>query len=153
MWFVHLTELCTAISVTGVHRDASHAPALFRLTRDAEVEMERRCRSGSAGAGAASASASGGMSRPSGWSSARAQSRGLREMLQDRFALTADDVYDLPGALDATSLFEIADLPVPALRDTPWTPVTPPVLAANVLPFRGGCRRGPARPSPLRQLR
>jgi polyphosphate kinase len=42
-----------------------------------------------------------------------------------RFELRDSDVYDLPGILDYTSLFEIASLPVPELRDSPWTPMPP----------------------------
>jgi polyphosphate kinase len=53
----------------------------------------------------------------------------LRELLQERFALTADDVYDLPGELDYTSLFQIAGLNRPELREAPWTPVVPARLA------------------------
>ena len=46
--------------------------------------------------------------------------------LVDRFGLRESDVYELPGLLDYTSLFEIASLPLPELRDLPWTPVVPP---------------------------
>ena len=46
--------------------------------------------------------------------------------LVDRFGLRESDVYELPGLLDCTSLFEIASLPLPELRDLPWTPVVPP---------------------------
>jgi len=60
--------------------------------------------------------------------------RSIREMLRQRFDLDAEDIYDLPGELDYTSLFQIAGLPVPALRDTPWTPLTPPAIqnGANI---------------------
>jgi polyphosphate kinase len=53
----------------------------------------------------------------------------LRQMLQERFALTALDVYDLPAELDYTSLFQIGGLDRPDLRDPPWTPATPARLA------------------------
>ena len=46
--------------------------------------------------------------------------------LVDRFGLRESDVYELPGLLDYNSLFEIASLPLPELRDLPWTPVVPP---------------------------
>jgi polyphosphate kinase len=45
--------------------------------------------------------------------------------LRDRFALTSDDVYEMTSLLDYTTLFEIAALEIPALRDPPWTPLTP----------------------------
>jgi polyphosphate kinase len=47
----------------------------------------------------------------------------IREMLCQRFNLTPLDVYDLPGEIDYTTLFEIASLPIPALRDLPWNPL------------------------------
>ncbi len=49
----------------------------------------------------------------------------LREMLRQRFELSPADVYDTTGLVDFTSLFEIAALPVPELRDPPWTPLPP----------------------------
>jgi len=47
------------------------------------------------------------------------------ELLRDRFQLAPTDIYDMPGELDYTSLFQIAGLSLPALKDPPWTP-TPP---------------------------
>ena len=52
--------------------------------------------------------------------------------LVDRFELRDSDVYELPGPLDYTTLFQIASLPVPQLRDTPWTPMVPLGLDAEV---------------------
>lgn len=49
----------------------------------------------------------------------------LRQGLMDRFELTDNDVYDLPGLLDYTGLFQIAGLDLPALRDPHWTPLPP----------------------------
>ena len=57
--------------------------------------------------------------------------RSIRHMLQRRFKLTAVDVYDLPGELDYTSLFQIASLPVAPLRDSPWTPLRPAAFEEN----------------------
>jgi polyphosphate kinase len=70
----------------------------------------------------------------------------IREMLRERFELSSEDIYDLPGELDYTSLFQIAGLPGPSpltplapagplpvppsaglLKDTPWNPM--PVTA------------------------
>jgi polyphosphate kinase len=53
----------------------------------------------------------------------------LREMLRTRFDLLAVDIYDMPDEIDFTSLFEIAGLPLPALQDPAWSPITPPALA------------------------
>jgi polyphosphate kinase len=47
----------------------------------------------------------------------------IREMLRHRFQLSPMDVYDLPAEVDYTSLFEIASLQIPSLRDPPWTPL------------------------------
>jgi polyphosphate kinase len=52
----------------------------------------------------------------------------VRDGLMQRFELHEGDVYELPGPLDYTTLFDIASLPVPDLRDKPWTPVVPPTL-------------------------
>ena len=49
----------------------------------------------------------------------------IRAGLADRFELRDSDVYELPGPLDYTTLFQIASLPMPQLRDTPWTPMVP----------------------------
>jgi polyphosphate kinase len=51
--------------------------------------------------------------------------------LVDQFELRDSDVYELPGLLDYTTLFELASLPVPQLRDTPWTPMIPLGLDAE----------------------
>ena len=55
----------------------------------------------------------------------------IREMLCKRFELTAEDVYDLPEELDYTTLFHIAGLPVPALRDAPWCPMAIAAIRAH----------------------
>ncbi len=49
----------------------------------------------------------------------------VRDALIQQFELGECDVYDLDGLLDYTSLFEIASLNRPDLRDTPWAPVVP----------------------------
>ena len=50
------------------------------------------------------------------------------QMLRERFQLSAADVYEVDGEVDYTTLFEIAGLPIPELRDSPWTPLLPPAL-------------------------
>ncbi len=103
------------------------SPTLFRLTRDAEVELEEdadrglrelvreQIRQRRYEPSVRLEFATGAATR-------------LRQMLQDRFALTADDVYALPGDVDCSSLFEIASLNRPDLRDASWTPAVPPRL-------------------------
>lgn len=53
----------------------------------------------------------------------------VRRDLIERFGLSDDDVYDVPGLLDYADLFAIASLPVAALRDEPFTPVAPAAFA------------------------
>ena len=53
-----------------------------------------------------------------GWSLLPGADPSIREMLRQRFKLSPVDVYDIPGELDYTSLFQIAGLPFPALRDS-----------------------------------
>ncbi len=50
--------------------------------------------------------------------------------LRDRFALAAEDIYEMSELLDYTTLFEIADLEIEELRDPPWTPLPPTGLEA-----------------------
>jgi polyphosphate kinase len=50
----------------------------------------------------------------------------IRDGLVDTFELRESDVYELPGMLDYSGLFQIAALPIPELRDAPWTPLPPP---------------------------
>jgi polyphosphate kinase len=49
----------------------------------------------------------------------------IREMLRERFDLSPADVYDVPDELDYTALFQIAGMPLAALRDPPWSPLPP----------------------------
>jgi len=52
----------------------------------------------------------------------------IRELLRERFELTAGDIYDMPVELDYTSLFEIAALPLPAMKDPAWSPLQIPAI-------------------------
>src|SRR5271155_5274513 len=53
---------------------------------------------------------------------------GIKELLRERFELTAADLYDMEEELDYTTLFELMGLPLPALHDPPWTPLVPPAF-------------------------
>jgi polyphosphate kinase len=55
----------------------------------------------------------------------------IRESLAARFDLRDGDVYELPDMLDYSGLFEIASLPIPALRSPPWTPQAPAAIDEN----------------------
>jgi len=100
---------------------------LFRLTRDAEVELDEE-----------SDEALRDLVREQirqrryepvvRLEFARNADASIREMLQKRFDLTPADIYDMPEELDYTSLFEIAGLPLPALKDPAWSPLPPPAI-------------------------
>ena len=49
----------------------------------------------------------------------------IKQILRERFNLDEIDVYDASEELDYTSLFEIAGMDVPTLRDRLWCPITP----------------------------
>jgi polyphosphate kinase len=53
---------------------------------------------------------------------------GIRDMLRERFNLSPADVYEMPEEVDYTTLFDIAALPLPELRDPAWTPLPHPAL-------------------------
>ncbi len=58
----------------------------------------------------------------------------MREFLLSGIGLGADDLYEVSGMLDLTSLWQIATLDIPQLRDPAWTPVVP----ARLLPADEG---------------
>ena len=47
----------------------------------------------------------------------------LRDMLRTRFDLLPVDIYDMPDEVDYTTLFEIAGMQLPELRDPAWSPI------------------------------
>ena len=55
----------------------------------------------------------------------------IKEAMRERFHLSPRDVYDMAEEVDYTTMFEIAGLPIPELRDRPWTPLQPPSLPAD----------------------
>ncbi|MEB3357666.1 MAG: polyphosphate kinase 1 [Synechococcales bacterium] len=52
----------------------------------------------------------------------------VRETLVREMGLTDNDVYELPGLLGLGDLMSFMGLPLPHLKDAPWTPVVPPRL-------------------------
>jgi len=67
---------------------------------------------------------------------------GIMKMLRERFELSPLDVYELTEEVDYTTLFEIAGLPIPELRDAPWTPLQPPALQESPAAFFGDIQAG-----------
>jgi len=53
----------------------------------------------------------------------------MLHFLVRELGLADEDVYEMPAELDYTALKPIGELNLPHLRDEPWVPVTPPVLA------------------------
>jgi polyphosphate kinase len=103
------------------------APTLFRLTRDAEVELDEDTDQGLRELVREQI-------RQRRYEPAvrlefsKTADPRIRTTLMQRFGLTEEEVYDVPGELDYTSLFQIAGLDVPRLRDPAWTPLPPPAL-------------------------
>ncbi|GAP95119.1 polyphosphate kinase 1 [Leptolyngbya sp. NIES-2104] len=52
----------------------------------------------------------------------------IRSMLIEEMEITPDDVYEIDGLLGLKDLFTFTDLPLPELKDPPWSPVTHPKL-------------------------
>ena len=52
----------------------------------------------------------------------------LREILLSLVELTEEEAYDLPGSFDFNTLWTLAGLDLPDLRDPPWTPRVPAAL-------------------------
>ncbi len=52
----------------------------------------------------------------------------VENLLREHFRLSPEDVYRVGSEIDFTSLFEIAGLNVPTLRDKPWNPQSPLAL-------------------------
>jgi polyphosphate kinase len=118
----NIHKLYTGMAVTGM--------TLVRITRDAEVEVDDDSTTGvralvqeqvrlrryepivrmEFGPGADSS---------------------IKEVLRERFQLSHSDVYDMAEEVDYTTLFEIAGLPIPELRDIDWTPLPSPSLRHN----------------------
>ena len=55
----------------------------------------------------------------------------IREMLRRRFELAPEDIYDMPDELDYTTLFQIASLAIPSLKDAPWCPLPVAAIRAS----------------------
>jgi polyphosphate kinase len=56
---------------------------------------------------------------------------GVRDFILDGIGLGPDDLYAVPGILDATCFWQLATLDLPELRDPPWTPVVPARLTPH----------------------
>ena len=66
----------------------------------------------------------------------------IKETMRERFQLSPQDVYDMAEEVDYTTLFEIAGLPIPELRDRPWTPLQPPRASGELGPVFAAIQAG-----------
>jgi polyphosphate kinase len=103
-------------------------PTLFRLTRDADVELDDDEEQGLRELVREQVRQRRYEPAVRLEFAANATER-LRSLLKERFGLSDEDVYELPGELDYTSLFQIASLDAPRLHYAPWEPLTPARLS------------------------
>ncbi len=54
----------------------------------------------------------------------------MRDLLCDELEVKADDVYEVRGPLALRDLLQLYRVPLPTLKDRPWSPLTPPRLLA-----------------------
>jgi polyphosphate kinase len=66
----------------------------------------------------------------------------LREILLSLLELTEEEAYDLPGPFDFNTLWTLAGLDIPDLRETPWTPRVPAVLRNQHMPLASMIQQG-----------
>jgi polyphosphate kinase len=120
-WFISLTELVRQHLGDLFSGMETHDQTLFRITRDAEVDWE-------------------GDSNESVREVVAERIRlrryeptvriefgpnpdpALRKILLTLLELTEQEAYDLPGPFDFNTLWTLAGLDLPDLRDPPWTP-------------------------------
>lgn len=100
----------------------------FRITRDAEVELREEVAEDLLMAIQEMV-----RKRRLGESAVRVEihtsaSASVRSMLLNELELTECDLYEVDGLLNLKDLFAFMGLPLPELKDSPWTPVIPPRL-------------------------
>jgi polyphosphate kinase len=66
----------------------------------------------------------------------------IREILLALLELTEEEAYDLPGPFDFNTLWTLASLDLPNLRDPPWTPRVPAAFRNESVPLVNAIRRG-----------
>ena len=66
----------------------------------------------------------------------------LRDILLSLLELTEEEAYDLPGPFDFNTLWTLAGLDLPDLRDAPWTPRVPAAFRNQNVPLVNVIQRG-----------
>lgn len=130
-WFISLTELVRQHLSDLFSGLEAYDHTLFRITRDAEVEWH-----GDSSESLREVVAE--RVRLRRYEPAVRIEFGphpdpaLREILLSLLELTEEEAYDLPGPFDFNTLFTVASLDLPDLRDSPWTPRVPVALKNHV---------------------
>ena len=123
-WFVSLLELIRHNGMKLFPGMEILGDTLFRVLRNAEVELEEE--EGETVFEAVSDALRERRFQPVvRVDFATAPLLELRRSLVERFKLTDLDVYELPGLLDYSGLFQIAGLDLAHLRDRSWSPLPP----------------------------
>jgi polyphosphate kinase len=143
LWFVSLAEIVRQHLGDLFAGLETHDHTLFRITRDAEVDWE----------GTSSESVREVVAeriRRRRYEPAVRIEFGpnpdpaIRKMLLSLLELTEEEAYDLPGPFDFNTLWTLAGLDLPELRDPPWTPRVPPDFKNMTVPLTNVIRRGDA---------
>ena len=140
-WFISLTELVRQHLGDLFSGLQTHDQTLFRITRDAEVDWE----------GEPSESVREVVAERIRLRRYEPTVRiefgpnpdpTLREILLSLLELTEQEAYDLPGPFDFNTLWTLAGLDVPDLRDPPWTPRVPAAMRSESIPLVNVMRHG-----------
>jgi polyphosphate kinase len=140
-WFISLTELVRQHLSNLFSGLEAYDHTLFRITRDAEVEWH-----GDSSESLREVVAE--RVRLRRYEPAVRIEFGpdpdpaLREILLSLLELTEQEAYDLPGPFDFNTLWTLAGLDLPDLRDTPWTPRVPVALRNENIPLVNVIQRG-----------
>ena len=125
-WFVSVTELIRQhLGDLFSGLDPSHH-TLFRITRDAEVEWSDDGASGSLREAVAERVRLRRYEPVVRIEFGPDSDPAVREILLSLVELTEQEAYELPGPFDLNTLWTLATLDIPELRDPPWTPRVPP---------------------------
>src|SRR5262245_13867208 len=140
-WFISLTEIVRQHLGDLFPGLETHDHTLFRITRDAEVDWE-----GDSNNSVREVVAE--RIRLRRYEPAVRIEFGpdpdpaIRERLLSLLELTEEEAYDLPGPFDFNTLWTIAGLELPELRDPPWTPRLPAAFRSESVPLMDVIRQG-----------
>lgn len=140
-WFLSLAELVRQHLDDLFPGLETYDHTLFRITRDAEVEWH-----GEAGESLHAIVAE--RIRLRRYEPAVRIEFGpdsdptLREILLSLLELTEEEAYELPGPFDFNTLWTLAGLDIPELRDPPWTPRLPARLRNDHGPLVSAIQHG-----------